>query len=272
VSAVTKPKPQPDGRPLVAIDVGNTRTKLGVFVPTDLAPLPVPQRMFSWGPNWNVAELDRWLGEQPARFTWRLASVNQAGSERINAWLATRGVGPPSALSVADIPVPSLVDEPDKVGVDRLVGVLAVNRLRAADRPAVIVSLGTAITVDLVSPEGAFLGGAIMPGIGISARALHEFTDLLPWEPMWELSEPPAALGKTTSGCLQAGLFWGAIGGVRELVYQLSKTGPGPQIFVTGGAGASAARELTRSGEEPAMLVPHLTLSGIAIANPRPNC
>ena len=269
MSDVTKPNLQPRVRPLVAIDVGNTRTKLGVFAPADSAPLPVPQRMFSWGPDWNLTELDDWLGQRPERFAWRLASVNQAGSERIKAWLAARGVGQPSELTVADVPVPSLVDEPDKVGVDRLVGVLAVNRLRAADRPAVIVSLGTAITVDLVSPEGAFLGGAIMPGIGISARALHEFTDLLPLEPMWELTEPPPALGKTTSGCLQAGLFWGAIGGVRELVYQLCQAGPWPQIFVTGGAGESAARQLTRAGEEPAVLVPHLTLSGIAIANHR---
>ena len=58
-----------------------------------------------------------------------------------------------------------------------------------------IVDVGSAITVDLVSADGAFLGGAILPGIAMSARALHEFTDLLPLVDMSELTAPPPALG-----------------------------------------------------------------------------
>ena len=61
-----------------------------------------------------------------------------------------------------------------------LLAAVAANRIRTADRPAVIVDLGTAITVDLVSSDGAFQGGAILPGIEMSARALHDYTDLLP--------------------------------------------------------------------------------------------
>ena len=138
----------------------------------------------------------------------------------------------------------------------------------SADRAAIVVDLGSAITVDVVSPDGAFLGGAILPGIAMSARALHEFTDLLPLEPMSELAQPPAALGKTTSACLQAGLYWGAIGGVRELIARLGTELAKPQLFVTGGAGAAAAGLLTGPGESPATLVPHLTLAGIALAGP----
>ena len=62
---------------------------------------------------------------------------------------------------------------PDMVGIDRLVDAVAVNRLRDAKRSAAIVDVGTAITVDLVSANGAFLGGAILPGIAMAARALH---------------------------------------------------------------------------------------------------
>ncbi len=100
--------------------------------------------------------------------------------------------------------------------------------------------MGTAITVDLVSADGAFLGGAILPGIAMSARALHEFTDLLPLVDLAELAAPPPALGTETEAALRAGLFWGAVGGVRELMGQLA--GPErPQVILTGGASAAVA-------------------------------
>ncbi len=96
------------------------------------------------------------------------------------------------------------------VGIDRLVDAVAVNRLRDAGRPAVVVDVGSAITVDLVSRDGAFLGGAILPGIAMSARAIHEFTDLLPLVEMSELIAPPPVLGTATAPAMESGLFWGA--------------------------------------------------------------
>ena len=67
--------------------------------------------------------------------------------------------------------------------------------------------MGTAITVDLVSADGAFLGGAILPGIAMSARALHEFTDLLPLVDMAELAAPPPALGDRDRSGPRPGCF-----------------------------------------------------------------
>ena len=104
-----------------------------------------------------------------------------------------------------------------------------------------------------------------MPGIAMSALALHQFTDLLPLEPMVDLADPPDVLGKTTSGCLRAGLFWGAIGAVRECAARLTRPGERPELFVTGGAGAAAARLLVDATGQPAQLVPHLVLAGIAL-------
>ncbi len=251
-------------RPLIAVDIGNSRTKLGLFVPPDATPLPCPERMFSWGPPWRIAELENWLAAVPDTFAWRIASVNRVGTARLLDWLGRRGADQVHVLDVTDMPLAAKVDEPDKVGLDRLANALAASRLRSAARTAIVVDLGSAITVDVVAPDGAFLGGAILPGIAMSARALHEFTDLLPLEPMSELAHPPAPLGKTTSGCLQAGLYWGAIGGVRELIARLATETEKPQIFITGGAGAAAAGLLTGAGESPAVLVPHLTLAGIA--------
>jgi type III pantothenate kinase len=184
------------------------------------------------------------------------------------AWLRRHGVGNAYVLDVPDMPLAVDVDEPHAVGIDRLANTLAAGRLRPAGQRAIVVALGTAITVDLVGPNGAFAGGAILPGIAMAAKALYDLTDLLPLEPMWELGAPPPALGKTTSACLQSGLYWGTLGGLRELVAQLSRDGDPLPVFVTGAAGPAAAALLAQPGQPPAVLVPHLTLSGIALAKP----
>ena len=125
-------------------------------------------------------------------------------------------------LAAGDLPLEVKLPRPDMVGVDRLLDALAANALRQPGRPAVVVDVGTAVTVDLVSAAGAFLGGAILPGIAMSARALHEFTDLLPLVDFSELAAPPPALGTETEAAMRSGLFWGAVGGVRELIGQLA--------------------------------------------------
>jgi type III pantothenate kinase len=152
------------------------------------------------------------------------------------------------------------------VGIDRLLSAVAANRLRPPDHEMVVVDLGTAVTVDLLSAGGAFQGGAICPGIGTSARALHEFTDLLPQLDMTELHTPPPACGRDTQGAMRSGLFWGAVGGVRELVARLSTPGKPHTVVMTGGAAPNVAALVAPD----ALFVPHLTLSGIALAAAQP--
>jgi type III pantothenate kinase len=150
--------------------------------------------------------------------------------------------------------------------MDRLAAATAATRLRSPRRGALIVDSGSAITVDYVSADGAFMGGAILPGIGLAGRALHEFTDLLPLVALGELSEPPPPLGTSTVTAIRSGLYWGAVGAVRELVERLSAgLAPRPELFLTGGAGPHLAKALT----EPVRVVPHLVLSGIALARRR---
>jgi type III pantothenate kinase len=148
-------------------------------------------------------------------------------------------------------------------GIDRLVDAVAVNHLREPGRAAVIVDVGTAITVDLVAADGAFLGGSILPGLQMSARALHEFTDLLPLVDISEFSNPPLALGTSTEAAMRSGLFWGAVGSIRQLIDELGRdAGEPPQVFLTGGAGATVAQLLASS----ARYIVHLTLAGIALS------
>ena len=181
---------------------------------------------------------------------------------RLVAWLKNQDVERITMIASSDLPLMVSVPAPDRVGIDRLLDAVAANRLRAKGEGAVVVDLGTAITVDLIDGQGVFLGGAIMPGIATSARAMHEFTDLLPLVEMWKLGEPPAPLGTATIPAMQAGLYWGAVGGVRELVERLgAHLGSRPRLFLSGGAAPSVARLLAEHAE----YVPHLTLAGIAL-------
>ena len=170
-------------------------------------------------------------------------------------------------LSYRDVALTTSVSEPQQVGIDRLLSAFAASRVRQGDAPTVIVSLGTAITVDLLEADGVFAGGAILPGIAMSARALADDTDALPHVNPEQLQRPPA-LGKSTTAAIEAGLYWGAICAIRELVSQLSATqATSPQLFLTGGASRQVVDELADVVDIPVHHVPHLVLAGIALVD-----
>ncbi len=253
--------------PLVAVDIGNSRIKLGLFESRHpvAAGLPTPVRTCDvTPPSESLKKIADWLGpDQLPHVTWHIGSVQRSLTSQLVTWLRERGVQNITLLASSDLPLHVSLPRPDMVGIDRLLGAVAANAVREPQRGAIVVDLGTAITVDLVSPEGTFLGGAILPGIGLSARALHEFTDLLPLLDMQSLSEPPAALGTNTVEAMTAGIYWGAIGGVRQLIelYSQPMAQP-PQVLLTGGAAAQVAQRLATD----ARYEPHLVLSGIALS------
>jgi type III pantothenate kinase len=257
------------GNETIAVDIGNARIKLGRFAGRCATGLPEPTSTLPLVGNTPALDaIADWLGaDGHRRWRWWIASVNRPAASGLIDWLSEFRPGDRiTMLAADDLPLEVRLERPDMVGIDRLVDAVAVNRLRAADRPAVIVDVGTAITVDLLSAKGAFLGGAILPGIEMSARALHTFTDLLPLVDATELSTPPSALGTETVAAMQSGLFWGAVGAIRQLIEQLPKAAGDcvaqPQVFLTGGAGVSVAELLGPN----VRYVPNLTLAGIALA------
>jgi len=256
-----------DAFPLLAVDVGNSRIKLGEFEHPLTGPLPHPARATALSLDWTDAQLAQFLTREPAAFTWSIASVNRPAAARLTAWLDERGVGRVRQLTHVDLPLVIELPRPDLVGVDRLANAVAVNRLRDQGKPAIVIDMGTAIKVDLVPATGAFAGGAILPGITMAARALHEFTDLLP---LVDVGGPPPALGTATVSAMSSGLYWGAVGAVRELVARLTGVGQEVEIFLTGGAAPHFAPILGQEEGRPFRFVPHLTLSGIALAASRP--
>jgi len=173
-----------------------------------------------------------------------------------------RGAGRPGDAEFfgADLPVPiaTNVDHPERVGTDRLL--LALGARALAGPPCVVVSAGTAITVDLVDPDGAFAGGAIAPGFGLAAAALHERTALLPLvEP-----RPPERLPATdTPEAVEAGVYWCCAGGVAALIkrYALPTVGNVP-IVCTGGD-AELLRPVLPAGT---LFEPQLVFVGMARA------
>jgi len=254
-------------QPLIAADIGNSRIKLGWFDGSPGRSLPTPAATLDLTPGeWDAATLAAWFESiaEPS-LPWRMASVNRENRAALltAAKLADQQFDV-HELTAAGLGLPVELEHPQRVGIDRLLAAVAANRVREAGHPAVIVDLGSAITVDLVTAAGAFAGGAILPGIGMASRALAQQTDLLPDIAMRELREPPAVLGKSTYDAIRSGLFWGALGAVRELVTRLTEGGDRPPcVLLTGGAAPSVAALL---GPD-VRYEPHLVLAGIALAH-----
>ncbi|MEX0586621.1 MAG: type III pantothenate kinase [Pirellulales bacterium] len=250
---------------LIAVDVGNSRTKLGWFdAPPTATGLPTPKSTLELtGTASDGDALRDWLRAIPGPRQWLIASVSRPELKRLREWQSQ--MDPETevrSITFRDLDLIIDVAEPKRVGIDRLLGAVAANRLRMPGRAAVVIDVGTAITIDLVSERGAFLGGAILPGIALSARALHKHTDQLPLIPMTELSEAVPPLGKSTVEAMSSGLFWGAVGAMRELVERLGRGLPlRPEICLTGGAAESVAKFLGSAARH----VPHLVLGGIVL-------
>jgi type III pantothenate kinase len=265
---------------LVAVDVGNSRIKLGRFDRTaSTRELPAPTAtleltLTSAAGNFNAQQFVAWCDKQLAGDAdWLISSVHRGACEQLVATASELGqklgrTWNVRQLRFADVPLVVEVDSPERVGMDRLMDAVAADRLRPADRAAIVVDLGTAIKVDLLSDVGAFVGGAILPGMAMSAWALNEQTDALPQIAVDHWQQPPRPLGQSTVPAIESGIFWGAVGAIRELVSQFSKSlAEPPAVFVTGGGSQLVAEVLAEDQGLALRHVPHLVLSGVAIVD-----
>ncbi|MEN0110424.1 MAG: type III pantothenate kinase [Planctomycetota bacterium] len=268
---------------LLAVDAGNTRVKLGVFsgvagecvdaaagraLPIASPALPEPAETLAIRPGESEQELADWLATAGAGVgRVAVASVSAASEAAVLAGIARAASGARvTRLASETAPIALRVEEPARIGVDRVMAAVAANRLRHADKPAIVVDIGTAITVDLIAADGALEGGAILPGPGLAAWALAEGTGALPTVGFGDLDASPDAVGRSTEPAIRAGLYWGAVGAIRELIArQRDRLTAAPQVLLTGGASPAFAR-LIGGPDLAVRCVPHLTLSGIAVA------
>ncbi len=187
-----------------------------------------------------------------------IASVNPKGADMLEfAWRAMAGSKIVLLGRDLIVPIANKTKPPEKTGQDRLVNALAAKRRCGKD--AIVVDFGTAITFDVLK-NGAYEGGVITPGIGLAMEALHQKTALLP------LVRPqgrPPVVGHDTESAINAGVFYGYVGLVDNILRELTKTyKTKPAVLATGGYGAQIAPEIKAINE----VLPHLTHEGIALA------
>jgi type III pantothenate kinase len=152
-------------------------------------------------------------------------------------------------------------ENPREVGADRIVN--AVAGIEQYGTPLVVVDFGTATTFDYIDASGAYLGGAIVPGIGISAEALYQRAAKLP---RIELSKPKTVIGRNTVAAMQAGIIFGYAGQVDGIVRRICKEfNVQPRIIATGGLADLIAAE----SETIEKVDPLLTLEGLRIVYER---
>ena len=243
---------------LLAINVGNTRTHAGVF---DEGTLLEQQ----WVVNDHLNELGgviRGLWSQIAgrtQPTIYTASVNEPVAERVAAIVReATGQNVMRLERDVDIPIGRKLDREAIVGEDRLLNAAAAyEKLKQA---VIIISAGTAVTVDFVDGEGTFHGGAILPGAQLMLTSLHERTAQLP---QITFAAPDEAIGHNTEQAMRSGVFHGIRGAVRELAEKYAEVyGAYPRIIATGGDAAV----LFERYDLVEAIVPELTLLGILAA------
>jgi len=159
-----------------------------------------------------------------------------------------------------DIPLPMSVwvDEPDKVGTDRIVAAAAAYTV--VEDAVVVADFGTAVTIDLVDQNGVFQGGVICPGFEISAKALQDNTAQLP---NIKVTKPNAPYGKNTTDAINCGLYYSIVGALEEIIRRYAEElGRWPQTIITG----RGAKTIQTDCEFIDNYVPNLVVKGIVLA------
>ena len=241
--------------PDVVVDVGNTAIKWGRCSAgrvTEACSLP-PDSMDAW-----QEQAHRW--NMPSPLLWVVAGVHPERRDCFVRYPQLRGDRVQVLTRAVSLPLVVRLEKPDHAGIDRLLDAVAANNRRIAGRSAVVVDAGSAITVDALDTDGAFVGGAILPGLRLMAAALHEHTALLP-----RIEVPrqrPTMPGTSTIAAMEAGIFWAVAGGVQALIGQCAVAMGSPlQVFLTGGDGP-----LLQTVLPEAQLWPTMTLEGIRLS------
>ncbi len=249
---------------IIAVDIGNTNISIALFLKDE-------QKTIDLMPGDSTDELTKCL-----KSAWEKIPIVKGSKEKKRdgffvvssvkpAWTKTIGKIVKDEFSEKimsigkDIPLPltACVDEPDKLGTDRVVSAFAAYSV--ADEAVVVADIGTAITIDLVDDNGIFQGGVILPGFEISAKALKENTAQLP---KIKVTRPAEPYGKNTAEAINCGLYYSVVGALEEVIRRFAeKIGKWPQTVITG-AGAKIIQQDCQFIDS---FVPDLVVRGIAL-------
>ena len=247
---------------LLAIDIGNTNIKIGVFDGDELKA------------TWNVATGIHRTTDEYGGVLLNLMELKKVSPSEITG-VALCSVVPPLLPAFVELCTKYLhsealvveagvktgmrirLDNPREVGSDRVVDAVAAQHLYG--KPLIIVDLGTATTFSVVSQEGDYLGGAIAPGIVIATEALYTRTAALP---RIRLNRPEQAIGRNTIAAMQSGVVFGHVGLIEGMIQRIEQElGSKAKVIATGGQAYFLAQEI------PAIEIvdPDLTLIGLRL-------
>ncbi len=246
---------------LVTIDIGNTHCCLGLFD----GPALIKQFRVATNRRATADELglvlDGLFRGLPGTPVWEGVVISSVVPELdANMALAARQVLKVSVLTIKSnlpLPIKNHYHAPHNVGADRLMS--AVAAVEAYGAPVIMVDFGTATTIDVVGADRAYLGGAIMPGVLLSAEALAKGTSLLP---RVELKMPQDAFGRDTDESMRCGILLGAAGAVEYLVQHIKTQINLPAKVVATGGWAPMLSPLCPSIEA---INPNLVLEGMRL-------
>ncbi len=250
---------------VIAVDIGNTNIDIGFYLEDEEKSIKsisgrsrakLAEHLKS---AWMEIPLVEGSAEQKRNGVIVVSSVKPKWTELIRQ-IAADELGEDIHVIGDDIPLPMTlwVDEPDKVGTDRVVSAAAAYAV--AEDAVVVADFGTAITIDLVDENGVFLGGVICPGFEISAKTLEQNTAQLP---KTRISKPKAPYGKNTADAINCGLYYSAVGTLEEVVRRYAEDiGKWPQTVITG----AAAKAIKDDCSFVDSFVPSLVVKGIVLA------
>ena len=193
----------------IVADLGNSRLKWarvddnGRLVETIAMPVDKPA---AW-----VAAWEEWRRSDPDASRWAISTVNPPVAAKLRAFLGANGVERITWYdSAARVPVRHELESAQSAGADRALAVAAAVKLMPKGRPGLVVSCGTALTIERITDGGVWQEDH-RRSTGLAARALHLLTAQLP---MIELCHPPSVWGRSTRPAMEAGVFWGMVGAI----------------------------------------------------------
>lgn len=253
---------------LLTIDVGNSNTVMGLFR------LASETETGSLLADWRITTPHKQTPDELAVLLQTLFTMRNIKTEDVHG-VAIASVVPPLDAALRRVcellfksrplfvepgvktGLPVLTDNPGEVGADRVVNCVAAHELLGG--PAIVVDMGTATTFDVISKQGAFLGGAIAPGLGISADALFARAARLT---RVEIKKPSKIIGTNTTDNIQIGLYYGYIGLVDGILERLiHELGPETKVIATGGL----AKLISADSKYIAQVDEMLTLTGLRL-------
>jgi len=247
---------------LLVVDIGNTQMVFGLFAGADLIShwrLSSERQMTSDELAWQMHGMFAQSGHPAEALHGIMVASVVPHLDVPLADACQRICGKrPAMVGSSEVKTGMAVDyrNPREVGADRIVNAVAARELFGS--PVIVLDCGTATTFDIVSPEGHYAGGMILPGVELALEALSRRAAKLP---EISLSRPKLLIGRDTTGSMQAGSYWGAVDAIAGLIGRLRNQPEYSKapVIATGGLIPLLIEDLPQIDHH----LPHLTLNGL---------